>query len=364
MKNRRSLQVALIAALVIIGVVAARADDAFKSLAQGVEYRHDVRANGLSIHVLRIGRHQEWDLETGLGQGTVYGLEPLAGIVTRVAAQLKTPALAAINGDFFVIKPGPYQGDPRGLQIAQGELVSRPMGISFWVTPSGELKIGPVESKLRVIWSDYRVEMPLGLNEARADNEITLYTPTLGLHPHESAKEPPTTRTKGGKELVLEREGQWWLPLQAGRTYSARVAEVRYGGDSAIQADKMILSIGPKLMFPAAKVGNVMQLAMETKPSLEGVKTALGAGRVLMKAGKMPDLGPPNQPHHPRSMIGWNENYLYFIVVDGRQIVLHWHDLSRNGRAGQAIWLHRGSRTRWRRFFDHLGDGQDSQFAV
>ena len=87
---------------------------------------------------------------------------PLMGIVARVASQLKKPAVAAINGDFFVIKPGPYQGDPRGLQIAQGELVSRPMGSSFWITPSGELKIGPVESKLRVIWPDGKTETPLG----------------------------------------------------------------------------------------------------------------------------------------------------------------------------------------------------------
>ena len=90
MKNR-SLPVALIAALAILGlgVGAARADDAFKSLAQGVEYRHDVRATGpLSIHVLRIDRQQKWDLQTGLGQGTVYGLEPLDGIVVRVAADV------------------------------------------------------------------------------------------------------------------------------------------------------------------------------------------------------------------------------------------------------------------------------------
>jgi hypothetical protein len=303
------------------GAVAAHADDAFKSLAQGVEYRHEVRAAGpLSIHVLRIDRRQKWDLETGLGQGTVYGLEPLPGIVARVASLLKKPAVAAINGDFFVIKPGPYQGDPRGLQIAQGELVSRPMGTSFWVMPSGEFKIGPVESKLRVIWPDSRVEMPLGLNEARADDEATLYTPTLGLRLHEMPKEPLTTRTKGGKELVLERiEGQAWLPVQTGKTYSARVVDVRDGGNSPLQANKMILSIGPKLTFPAAKLGSVLQLVMETKPNLAGVKTALGAGRMLVAGGKLPDLGPANQPRHPRSMIGWNDNYLYFIVVDGRQ---------------------------------------------
>src|SRR5208282_4182322 len=153
----RALHITLVAVLTIlgIGVVAAHADEFFKSLAQGVDYRHDVRTTGpLSIHVLRVDRRQKWDLQTGLGQGTVYGLEPLDGIVRRTVAIINKPAVAAINGDFFVIKPGPYQGDPSGLQIAQGELVSRPMRNSFWVTPNGELKVGPVESQLRVIWSD------------------------------------------------------------------------------------------------------------------------------------------------------------------------------------------------------------------
>jgi len=151
MKKRRLLIAAI--AICLAGVVAAHADEAFKSLAPGLEYRHDVRTNGpLSIHVLRIDRQQKWDFQTGLGQGTVYGLESLDGIVARVATQVKKPAVAAINGDFFVIKPGPYQGDPRGLQIAQGELVSRPTGTAFWGTPSGELKIG--WSAIVIDWHD------------------------------------------------------------------------------------------------------------------------------------------------------------------------------------------------------------------
>ena len=323
LKKRWSWPVVWAVAIAVLaaGVVAVHADDAFTSLAQGVEYRHDVRANGpLSIHVLRMDRQHKWDLQTGLGQGTVFGLEPLAGIVARVAAQLKKPAVAAINGDFFVIKPGPYQGDPRGLQIAQGELVSRPMGSSFWVAPSGEWKIARVESKLHVIWPDGRTETPIGLNKARADDGATLYTPTLGLRSNETPKEPPTTRAKGGKEFVLDRmEGRTWLPIQAGRTYSAKVVEVRNDGNSPLQADKMILSIGPKMATPRAKVGDILQLAMETKPSLEGVKSAIGAGRILVAGGKSPNLGPANQPRHPRSMIGWNEKHLFFVVVDGRQ---------------------------------------------
>ena len=320
MKNLPLL--ALVLAVTILGRIGiADEPTAFEPLCQGVEYRHDVRAAGpLSIHVLGIDRRQRWDLQTGLGQGTVYGLEPLDGIVRRTAIATKMTAVAAINGDFFVIKPGPYQGDPRGLQIAQGELVSRPMGNSFWIDPRGKPKIGPVESKLKVLWPDGKTETPLGLNEARADNEATLYTPTLGLRSNETPKEPPTTRTVGGKEFILQRiGGQPWLPIQAGRTYPSRVAEVRDRGNSPLQTDKMILSLGPNLTPPAAKVGDVLQLAMETTPNLEGVRTAIGVGRILVKDGKLPDLGPTNQPRHPRSMIGWNDKHLFFIVVDGRQ---------------------------------------------
>jgi len=320
--TKKAMISASVLAVAILGRIGlAEEPTAFSSLCPGVEYRHEVRAVGpLSIHVLKIDRRQTWDLQTGLGQGTVYGLEPLDGIVRRAAATAKKPAVAAINGDFFVIKPGPYQGDPRGLQISQAELVSRPMGNSFWIDSKGELKIGPVKSKLEVIWPDGKAETPLGLNEARADNEATLYTPTLGLRPDETPRQPPTTRTVGGREFVLERvEGQPWLPIEAGKTYAAKITEVRDGGSSPLQAGTMILSIGPKLEVPAAKAGDVLQLAMETKPNLEAVRTAIGAGRILAKDGKPPDLGPENQPRHPRSMIGWNDGYLFFIVVDGRQ---------------------------------------------
>jgi Phosphodiester glycosidase len=118
---------------------------------------------------------------------------------------------------------------------------------------------------------------------------------------------------------VLEQVAQGtWLPIRAGCTYPARVEQVRDGGNSPLQSDKLILSLGPKMTLPTVRVGDVLQLAMATRPNLAGVTTAIGAGRILMTGGRMPDLGPANQPRHPRSMLGWNEKYLYFIVVDGR----------------------------------------------
>ena len=282
-------------------------DAQWQPLAPGLEYRHEARQAGpLSIHVLRLDRGQRWEIRSALGQGTVFGLEPLDAMVRRTGKALGKETLAAINGDFFVIKPGPYQGDPRGIQIAGGELVSRPAGNSFWVSATGEPRIGEITSRLRVVWPDGR-RAALGLNEARADDAMVLYTPTLAIRPGEIPRDSPTTRTRGGRELILERcPGEPWLPAQAGKTYSARVREVRETGSTPLAPGRLVLSIGPKLVPGLAPVapGDVLRLVMQTAPDLAGVATAIGAGRVLVKDGKTPDVGPPKQPRHPRSMIG------------------------------------------------------------
>ena len=323
MRRAATFALALLALFRVVGVFGEEFQ-AFQPRLPGLEYRHDARPSGpLSIHVLRIDRrNHRWDLRTGLGQGTVYGLEPLDAIVKRTSLSVGRDAVAAINGDFFVIKPGPYQGDPRGVQIANGELVSAPAGNSFWITAGGEPIIGPVESKLRVIWPDGKTIRPIVLNEARPDDALVIYTPILGIRPGESPAPAPGTRTCGGKELVLEQvQGHPWLPIEVGKTYSGRVSQVREAGDTPLSPRSVLLSIGPKqaLCLPALTPGDVLQLVIETHPDLGGVRTAIGAGRILVENGKTPNVGPPNQPRHPRSMIGWNDKSLFIIVVDGRQ---------------------------------------------
>jgi hypothetical protein len=170
-----------------------------------------------------------------------------------------------------------------------------------------------------VIWPDGKTDV-IGLNETRRDDQAVLYTPTLGLRPDETPKAATTTRTKNGHELILSRvEGKAWLPLQAGKTYSGRIVEVCDGGGTPLQAGKLVLSLGPQFAMPTAKAGDIVQLVTETSPNLEGVQTAIGAGRTLITGGKSPDLGSARQPRHPRSILGWNDRYLFLIVVDGRQ---------------------------------------------
>src|SRR6185295_6033608 len=103
--------------------------------------------------------------------------------------------VAAINGDFYQ-RDGPYAGDPRGLQIMEGELISAPArGASFCIDAIGEPHTINAASLLQVIWPN-GLTSPLGLNEGRLPKQVTLYTPALGS----------STHTLGGRELVLEQQ--------------------------------------------------------------------------------------------------------------------------------------------------------------
>ena len=134
-----------------------------------------------------------------------------------------------------------------------------------------------------------------------------------------------STRTGGGRELVLDRAGDGpWLPLRVGQTLDTYVLDVREGGNTRLDADTMVLSLGPALTptLPVVKAGDTLKLLVETSPDLSGARTAIGGGLVLMSGGALGNLGGPSQQRHPRTAIGWNDEHFFFFVVDGRQFGL------------------------------------------
>jgi hypothetical protein len=277
----------------------------------GIEYLHHRIGDGpWSIHVVKVDRSGErFGLVSTLAQGHIEGLAGVHEQVESLGAAGGRP-VAAINGDFFVIRPGPYQGDPTGLHIVRGELISAPAGTSFWLDAAGKPHLGPVTARFQATGPD-GLDLAFSLNQERADDEAVLYTPTLGA----------STRTGPGLELVLERVGAGdWLPLRAGGRYQARIATHHTQGNARLTPQTMILSLGPtlagKLRAPAP--GAVIALDVQTTPDLTGVTTALGGGPVLLNAGQAPEWRPP-QPRHPRTVLGWNKEHFFLVVVDGRQ---------------------------------------------
>ena len=103
--------------------------------APGVSYQHDaIPKVPWSIHVAKIERARaDLELRSTLARGKIEGLSTLTQQVQALSPAEGQP-IAAINGDFYVVdEKNPYLGDPRGLQILAGELVSAPTDqASFW----------------------------------------------------------------------------------------------------------------------------------------------------------------------------------------------------------------------------------------
>jgi hypothetical protein len=281
-----------------------------RPLRSDVQYEHWRSPDPLnSAHILRIARtNAALRPITTLAQRTIVGLETLSGQIRHIALGEGRP-VAGVNGDFFIIKPGPYQGDPRGLQILSGELVSAAANTaSFWVDPEGQPHLANVQSELHLHWPSGE-RTPLVLNQERTRSVTALYTPTFG----------DSTRTTNGMELVLAKTGSGpWLPIQPGVTYHARVLSVSRH-NTPIRPDTMVLSFNPTGSSRAKRLppGTLLDISTDTLPTLRGVQHAISGGPILVQSGQTQAWEPP-QPRHPRTAIGWNATHFILAVVDGR----------------------------------------------
>jgi hypothetical protein len=287
----------------------ADSDSAFAKVDAGLEYIHRrIGKEPWSIHIIKIDRsNNEFSFVSTLARDTIFGLASLRDQIQSLDPQLGQP-VAAVNGDFFRIRPGPYQGDPLGLQILEGELVSSPRGASFWTNAKGKPRISEVRSKFKAAMPNGKV-IPFEINQERLPDQAVLYLPMLG----------PSTRTTDGIELILQKQTSP-SDLTVGMAASFRVGEIYNKGDNACKADEFILSIGPELLTQLGPIekGAAVQLKVETVPDLTSVKTAIAGGPILLKDSKKVEL--KRKPvRHPRTALGWNKDSFFLVVVDGRQ---------------------------------------------
>jgi hypothetical protein len=302
--------------LASLSKIACAAD--YQPVGSGASYAHISDKTPWSIHVVKFNYNQSnLRLTTTLGHGTIFGLATVPEQVKAMPKSAGTP-IAAINGDFFLIDRVPYQGDPRGLQILDGELISGPRKnyVAFWMDPTRIPHMDLVKADFKVVLPKSKT-ITFGLNETRAANDATLLTPILGA----------TTRTSNGVELVLQPDGTGpWLPVHSGEKIAARVAEIHNGGNTEMHPDTMVLSLGPKLLsrLPTISTGDHVSLNLTLKPNLDGIDTAIGGGPALVVHGKSQAKEQPGKADHlrqrnPRTAIGWNDHEFFMVVVDGRK---------------------------------------------
>jgi hypothetical protein len=290
----------------------------------GLTHHHEqIKREPWSIHIIRVNRsHKEFTFVTPHAQGTVLGVSTIAEQARSLPARFGR-AVAAVNGDFYERDNRLYAGDPRGLQIVNGELVSAPSTVCVWFDADDNPHLDEVKGGFQVTWPDGK-KTAFGLNQQRAANQVVLYTPTYGA----------STRCLGGRDLILESGGQEpWLPLRAGQTYRARVREVKEAENARLETNRMILSLGPRVAELAAGLapGATLEIATATTPDISSARAAIAGGPALVQNGvpfaaRNPQQNSRNDyserskyERHPRSAIGWNDQFFFLITVDGRQ---------------------------------------------
>jgi len=308
--GRIASRLALISACLLAGWFSLAADTNLPPqrprFSDSFSYRLDTRPEGpWSIHVIHVRRSRmDLGLHTVLGGHGALGLGTLSGQMAGFPKALGRP-IASVNGDYFV-RDGPFAGDPEGLCITEGRLVSTPSEKScFWVAPDGSFQMTNVISLLSVTWPD-GTKTPAGLNEERKDRPV-IYTADFG----------PGTHTVAGWEVVLESASAALAPGEV-RTFS--VAGVREGGGVPLSSSNLVVSL-PEALQKLAKglsPGATVAIDTATLPDLRGVRTAVGGGPALLRNGK-PTVIDSGEARHPRSAIGWNAEEFVMVQVDGRQ---------------------------------------------
>lgn len=269
----------------------------------------DTRADGVSI-------------KAALGKDVVYVADPYEGRETISAMTERRNALVGMNADFF-----PFTGDPLGVCVIDGELVSEPSarhavvavlkdGTCVFDNPTWEANLTLPSGVGRQID---------GIDRNRNNNELIVYTGMFDS----------CTRSKFKATEVICKSAD--LPVQCGKTINLTVVEVRTDAvNTPIPKDGVVLSAGgPAASFlkenlkPDDKLTIKLDVKSAGNVDWTQVQQAVGGRPRILKDGKehidlaYEKVGASfSTTRHPRSAVGITaDGKLMLVTVDGRQSV-------------------------------------------
>jgi hypothetical protein len=167
-----------------------------------------------------------------------------------------------------------------------------------------------------------------GLNVPRGEGDLLLYTPQF------------YAATPASKETVLEVEVQLERPLMLlpnSQPVTGTVRAVADGkGETLIPFDSIVLSASGEAsqalssrVSPGTRLGIAQEIrhlepGCQAPSSISWARTyaALAGSYVFLRDGVIQPLGDLGALlHNPRTAVAFNDQYIYFIVVDGRDLL-------------------------------------------
>ncbi len=297
---------------------------------------------GAAVYVAEMDRSAA-NLQFGieLANNQILGRETISSATRRLMKRDILP-LAGVNGSFGIREDSYGRGGMTfNLHIQDGELISIPIArdrwgysppspwgeTSFGVMPDGEFLMDSVQlnGKLRIDKGG-RNTLPINAINQICDSyaPVVLYTPRFGRR----------TLTRRAYEFTLKRLE---LPLTGKYTSEFVVTEVNRRGDSLIPSDGVVLAIEPSVGRDWLRTINesttgTLEIAL-TPEKWQQVQRGVGGNLRLVRDGEVePELIAFGRSHghtasahrngasrHPRSALGFNDDKLFLIAIDGRQ---------------------------------------------
>lgn len=260
------------------------------------------------------------------------------GVVGSTTALLKqADALAGISGGFFTPDDKARPGDPMGLAISQGRVISEPTGLGTEVT----LLVDSADNTLRVArlrWSATvrnsvtgrtltldRVNLAPAAPTGGSPGELTVITPDFGRK----------TPSGEGTEVVLDREGcVVRIARTRGSTLGSDQTALQATGSDANELRSLA---GEGCLQVEHKVtrGNRPLKLTESLSAMTGRVWLLNEGKVL----------PPERDlylwkRHPRSVAGFTwDGKIVLMTIDGRLATSVGTTMLETARVAQELGL-------------------------
>jgi hypothetical protein len=278
-------------------------------------------------------------IDSAIAQGRLSGgRETVSAMASRYDGALNfwdgawgatNQVVVAINGSYFY-----GTGDPIGGIIQSGWYAKRfpdlggGSGFAWNLDRTafiGQCVTNPANRQVIVGPGGYIREIS-AVNVPREPGQVVMYTPQW---------DSTTLTGNDGSELLIEMTAPT-LVIPAPRLVLGYVREVRAGqGNSPIPFNYVVISgqgrAGDELVS-RFKVGDPIGISQEirhfqsdceTPNGADWTKTyaSVGGAVIFLKDGQIPPGVDPAKPvYQPRTAVAYNQEYIYFMVVDGRVV--------------------------------------------
>jgi hypothetical protein len=350
MVYRNSLRWLFLYVLVFTSSVSAAApqeDPLWDLIAPGIEYRKFQLPDPNNVFVVRMDRNNPGvTLESSIAQGKLSaGKETVSSMVTRYDQALnfwggsanpptwgmRNQVVVGINGSYYDLG----SGIPQGGQVQSGWYVKRYDDLGGWSGFAwkldrsafiGECVFHNPQKQLVTYPATTNTQQITHVNTPRDADELILFTPQYNSR---------TGTSSSGVEVVVEMTRPTMI-LPAPAYASGFVRQIHNGeGNNLIPFNSIVLSASgtaAQTLLANVNVGSEIRISQEItsyeddcstpySPNWTKTYASIQGAFFFLKNGQIRTFGDPGATErNPRTVIAFNEQYIFFIVVDGRDV--------------------------------------------